>query len=477
MPVAGEHWPGEHCSGEYGPADPDVLVIGAGIVGLFCAYFLRRAGASVTVVERGPAGGPQSCSYGNTGFVGTQGSVPLAEPGVPAQGLRWLLNPRSPFYIKPRLDPELARWLWHFRRACNERDAAAGFGVLLDLKQRSLAILREICGQNELRGAGQPGSQLSPGAPRDPGLDRLAAAFRADGLLVTFRSPAAFDKARASLPHLTGSGIPIRELAPGELDALEPGAEFDVCGALLNEEGAALAVPDFLAGLAGLLAGQGVRICEHTEVTGFEVAGTAGGGRRIERVRTTAGTLRPGHTVLAAGSWSVRCARQLDLGLRLQPAKGYSITVATPPGAPSRPVLLSEGKVALTPLGDRLRIAGTLELSGLDRSVSAGRLAGIRQTVSAYLPRMAPSPTLETWCGLRPCTPDGLPFLGPAEGYRNLAVACGHGHVGMGLAPASGRLIAQVIAGEQPDVDLTPLRPGRYRRRAGGARSYRGSQR
>jgi D-amino-acid dehydrogenase len=175
--------------------------------------------------------------------------------------------------------------------------------------------------------------------------------------------------------------------------------------------------------------------------------------------------LRPGETVIAAGSWSAQCARMLDLRLRLQPAKGYSITIAAPPGAPRRPVLLSEGKIALAPLGDRLRIAGTLELSGLDTAVSGSRVNGIRQTVRSYLPGLDQAHTLETWCGLRPCTPDGLPLLGRAERYRNLSIACGHGHVGMGLAPASGKLIAQLVCGEQPDADLAPLSIERSRRR------------
>jgi D-amino-acid dehydrogenase len=421
-------------------ADPDVLIIGAGIVGLFCAYFLRRAGASVTVAERGPVGGPQSCSYGNTGFVGTQGSVPLAEPGVPAQGLRWLLNPQSPFYIKPRLDAELMRWLWCFRRYCNEADAAAGFRVLLDLKKRSLEILRELCQHGEQAG--------------------LAAVFSATGMIIAFKTAQGFDKACSSVPHLLESGVPVRALTPGELRTLEPDVEFDIHGALYNEEGAALAVPDFLVEFARLLTGMGVRILADTDVTGFEVAG-----RRIERVRTTRCVLRPGHTVIAAGSWSVQCARTLGLRLRLQPAKGYSITVAAPPGAPTRPVLLSEGKVALAPLGDRLRIAGTLELSGLDATVSSARLDGIRQTVRSYLPRLDQAQARQTWCGLRPCTPDGLPFLGRAEPYSNLSIACGHGHIGMGLAPASGKLIAQLVAGDQPDVDMAPFRADRYRRR------------
>jgi len=125
--------------------DPDVLVIGGGVAGLFCAYHLRLRGATVAVAERGSVGGPESCSSGNTGFVGTQGAAPLAEPGVLTQGLRWLRDPESPFYIKPRLDAELASWLWHFRRACNAEDFKAGFGVLLDMKKRSMAILRELC--------------------------------------------------------------------------------------------------------------------------------------------------------------------------------------------------------------------------------------------------------------------------------------------------------------------------------------------
>jgi len=288
----------------------------------------------------------------------------------------------------------------------------------------------------------------------------LAAAFSASGMVIAFKTARGFDKACASVPHLVESGVPVRVLAPGELRALEPDAEFDIHGALYNSEGAALAVPDFLIELARLLVALGVRIQPDTEVTGFGVSG-----RRIEQVRTTRGVLRPGQTVIAAGAWSVQCASKLNLRLRLQPAKGYAITIAAPRGAPRRPVLLSEGKVALTPLGDRLRIAGTLELSGLDTEVSSARVNGIRQTVRSYLPGLDQTQTLETWCGLRPCTPDGLPFLGRAEPYRNLLIACGHGHIGMGLAPASGKLIAQQVCGERPDVDPAPFRTDRYRRR------------
>jgi D-amino-acid dehydrogenase len=416
--------------------DPDVIVIGGGIAGLFCAYHLRCRGASVAVVERGQVGGPASCSSGNTGFVGTQGAAPLAEPGVPAQGLRWLLNPESPFYIKPRWDPGLARWLWHFRRACNEQDAQSGFRVLLEMKKRSLAMLSGLCASSS-----------------------LTASFSAPGLVVAFKTPRGFDQACQSVPQAVAAGVPLRVLSPEDLRALEPGVEFDISGALYNAEGACLRVPGFVTGFAETLARMGVAIHEDAEVTGFEVAG-----RTVTQVRTVRGDFRPGEVVIAAGAWSSECARRLGIGLMLQPAKGYSITISTPRNAPRLPVLLSEGKVALMPIGDRLRIGGTLELSGLDSTVSRRRVDGILRTVRAHFPGLETTRATGIWSGLRPCTPDSLPFIGRAGPRGNVLIASGYGHIGMGLAPAAGELIAQIAAGEQPSMDLAPFRTSRFAR-------------
>jgi D-amino-acid dehydrogenase len=413
--------------------DPDVLVIGGGAVGLFCAYHLRRGGRSVVVVERGSIGDPLSCSSGNTGFVGTQGSAPLADPDVLAQGLR-LLSRESPLQVKPRWDGELLRWLWHFRRACNDQAAQAGFRVLLDMKKRSLEILRELCASGP-----------------------LASTFTARGMVLAFKTPRGFEQACRSVPQSVAGGVPLRILGHRELRALEPDAEFDVYGALYNEEGAYLHLPDFVREFARTLDGMGVEVRARTEVVGFEAADS-----NVTQVRTTRGDLWPGETVLAAGIWSAECARKLDIGLELQPAKGYTVTVEAPGNAPRLPVVLSEGRVAIAPLGDRLRFGGTLELGAMNSTVSHRRVDGILRTVRAYLPRLEHTEVLEAWSGLRPCTPDSLPFVGRAERYRNLSIACGHGHVGMGLAPVSGRLIAQIVAGDQPDLELAPLRVGRY---------------
>lgn len=423
--------------------DPDVLVVGAGVAGLFCAYFLRRSGASVTVIERGQVGGAQSCSSRNTGFVGTQGAAPLAEPGVLSQGLRWLTSPQSPFAIRPRASPELISWLWQFRRFCNEADARTCFGLLLDLKRRSLAILTEVCGTGD-----------------------LAESLTARGMIVAFKTERGFDKACRSVPQAVASGVPLRVLDAAELRALEPGVEFDVHGALFNAEGATLATPGFLTAFAARLAEQGVQFVPDTEVTGFRrLRDGADGTRRIGGVRTSAGDFNPGEVVIAAGAWSPRCARLAGIRLLLQPAKGYTVTIAAPAFAPRLPVLLGEGKVALMPLGDRLRFGGTLELAGLSRATSQARVNGIVSTVRSYLPGLDVGGEQEVWSGFRPCTPDSLPFIGRARPYQNLSVACGHGYIGMGLAPVGGRLIAQLIAGQKPEIDLTPFRVDRFGRR------------
>ncbi|QBS39131.1 FAD-binding oxidoreductase [Nocardia sp. CS682] len=414
-------------------SDPDVVVVGGGVAGLFCAYQLRRSGASVTVLERGELGGPQSCSYGNTGFVGTHGAAPLAEPGMRSLRTLGMLSPDAAFYVKPRLDGELLRWLGHFGRACSAPAAAAGFRALVGMKKRSLEILLGLC--------------ESPS---------IAATFESPGIVLTYRTAEGFAAASRSVARTVASGVPLRILGPGELDELEPKTRFAIHGALYNPEGAYLRVPEFVIEFGRLLREMGIEICERTDVLGLEVRA-----RKVVGLHTNRGDLRPRDVVVAAGAWSTECARLAGIGLTLQPIKGYSVTMDMPPSGPSRPVLLSEGRVAMVPLGDRLRIGGRLELTGMNNNISDRRVQGMLRTVREYLPELEETQTRETWSGLRPCTPDGLPLIG-RTGLRNLLVAVGYGHIGMGLAPAGGELISHILAGEQPITEPAPLRPDRF---------------
>jgi D-amino-acid dehydrogenase len=381
----------------------------------------------VTVIERGRVGGPQSSSSGNTGFVGTHGASVLAEPGMLGRGLRGLANRAAPVVVRPGPDRDLLRWLRLFGRACR---TPPDTGPLVEMKRRSLAMLRELG----------------------------AAEFTESGMVLAFKTGQAFERALAAVPSAVTRGIPLRALSPAELRELEPDAEFDVHGALYNQEGAFVRVPAFMAGLGETLSARNVDICEETAVTDF-----AHGSDAVTVVRTSRGDFRPGAVVIAAGAWSARCARLLDVRLDVQPVRGYSVTVqALPSGEPRRPVLLAEGRAAVTPFGSSVRFAGVLEVSGLGHGPSGRRSDGLRRIVGGYLPGLGRASVLETWSGLRPCTPDSLPFLGRAEPYRNVFVAAGHGAMGMGLAPASGLLIAQAVVGEQPDLDLKPFRIGRF---------------
>jgi D-amino-acid dehydrogenase len=310
--------------------------------------------------------------------------------------------------------------------------------VLTEMKRRSLAILRDLCATED-----------------------LATTFAVSGMVVAFRTRQGFQTARRSVPAAVAGGVATRVLTPGELRDLEPGVSFDIAGALYQENGGYLHAPGFLVGLAGALRGMGVDIREHAAVVGFEVWRD-----RVVRIRTTSGDFEPGEAVLAAGTWSAWCARQLGVPVPLQPVKGYAITLPRSRGAPRAPVLLSEDSVAVRPLGERLRLAGGVELSA-DRTVSRRRVAAILGAVHAYLPGLDLAGAHEVWTGLRPCTPDSLPYLGRTARYANLTLACGHGHVGMGLAPIGGKLVAQLVVGDRPDMDVRPFETDRFTRGRG----------
>jgi D-amino-acid dehydrogenase len=410
--------------------DPDVLVIGGGAVGLWCAAELRRRGASVTVAENGAIGGPQSSSHGNTGFVGTHGVSVLAGPGMLIRGLRGLLDPAAPVAIRPGLDRDLLRWLLLFHRACAGGDVTEGMRVMVDMKRRSLDMLRALSAR-----------------------DSLAGTFTEAGMVLAYQTPRAFEQARAAIPP----GIPLRVLSPDELRTLEPDTAFGISGALYNEEGAFLRVPEFLTELGRLLASEEVEIQAGTPVTGFRTSGDG-----VTGVVTTRGEIRPGTVVIAAGASSAVCARQLGFRLALQPVRGYSVTVKAPPGGPRHPVLLAEGRAAVTPLGEHIRLAGILEVCGLYHGASPRRFEGLRRIVGEYLPGLARAEPVSRWTGVRPGTPDSLPFIGRGVRYRNVVFATGHGAMGMGLAPCTGELVAQLVAGEPPGLDLTPFRLDRF---------------
>ena len=410
----------------------DVLVLGGGIVGVCSAHYLAARGKSVTLLERGEIA--SGCSAGNAGFVCPSHSIPLAQPGVIAKGLKWMFDPDSPFYIKPRFSPALFSWLWKFRAACTEERVRRVMTVLRDLHCESVELFEELS--------------------RTPG---LAFGWTRRGILSLYRTGHAFEGGLKESAALQEIGVPSRSLTPEEIAARVPRARPGLAGAIHFPGDAHLDPLAFVRGLATHVGSRGVDVRTGTEVTGFATSG-----RRITAVRTAQGEFAADQIVLAAGSWSPSLARELRLRIPVQPAKGYSITFPRPDGAPSVPLLLAEAKVGVTPIGDRLRLAGTLELAGLDLTINERRVEAIRRGAGTFLDGLEGAATGDVWRGLRPCTPDGLPILGRSPAFDNLILATGHAMIGVSLGPVTGALVAQIACGEPTDIDLTVLKPERF---------------
>jgi len=409
-----------------------VVVVGAGVIGVCAAWYLAQAGLRVTVVEQGDVAA--GSSYGNAGLVVPSHSIPIAAPGVWWRGLKWMRDPESPFYIRPRLDPALWRWLWQFRGSCTAAHVRRATPLLRDLSYASLALFRDLARLGEV----------------DFG-------FQQAGALAVYRTAAGLAEGTHEAGVLAGAGLPAQVLDGPAARSLEPALAPDVVGAVLFPDDAHLVPDRFVRGLARAAASRGVRFRTGTEVLGFRTAGP-----RVVAVETTRGDLEPDDVVLAAGAWSRELARQLGLRLPIEPAKGYSVTFVRPAAGPRLPLICGEARVAITPMDETLRFAGTLELAGLDFSVNRARVAAIVRGARRYLATAADFPVLEIWRGLRPCTPDGLPIVGRAARLANVVLATGHAMIGVSLGPVTGKLVAQLVAGEPPSVDVRPLSPERF---------------
>ncbi len=410
----------------------DTLVIGAGVVGVCSAFYCAGRGNRVLVLERDEVA--SGASGGNAGLVDPSHSIPLAAPGALGRGFRWLLDPESPFRVKPRLDPGLPGWLWRFARSCRRRTVRRAIPVLRDLGRTSASLHRDLA---SLTGA-------------DWG-------YRRSGFTHIFATRRDFEHGRREASLLAEFGIASRTYGSPAYREIVPGAAEALAGAVHYPEDAQIDPGKFVRRLARLAAEKGVSFRPGTTVTGFRVK--AG---RIEAVRTSSDEFSPGQVVLAAGAWSGRLARQLGLNLAIQPARGFSITLRGPRMTVPMPLLLRESRIAVTPLNGSLRLAGTLELVGFEPGISVRRLDAIRNAVPAYLGNLGPADSEETWAGFRPLTPDGMPVIGRPDGIRNLVVAAGHGMLGMTLGPVTGQIVARLANDYKPDFDLSLLSPNRF---------------
>jgi D-amino-acid dehydrogenase len=416
-----------------------IIVLGSGVIGTTTAYYLGQAGHEVTVIDRQPEAGLET-SYANAGEVSPGYSAPWAAPGIPLKAIKWLLMKHSPLVIRPGLDPAMWRWVFMMLRNCTAARYEVNKGRMVRLAEYSRDCLIEL--------------RRATGISYD---------HRTQGTLQLFRTQQQLDAAASDIAVLERYGVPYELLDAEGCIGTEP-ALAHVRGKYVG----ALRLPNdetgdcfkFTQRLAQLAAEAGVSFRQGVTIDRLNTSGD-----RLTSVSTSAGELKADAFVLALGSYSPLLLREIGIRIPVYPIKGYSITVPIHDAAyaPESTVMDETYKVAITRLGDRIRVGGTAEIAGYDLSLRNARRETLEHSVCDLFPKAGDVARAQFWAGLRPMTPDGTPVMGPTS-YRNLFLNTGHGTLGWTMACGAGRVLADLVSGKRPEIDTAGLFLDRYGR-------------
>ena len=410
-----------------------VLVVGAGIVGIACAHYLSQRGCRVTVVDQGRVGG--GCSHGNCGHLCASHVLPLTDPDNLRAGLKSLFDSTAPFRIKPQWRLSMLIWLWRFAQRCNHR-------TMLEAGHHMKSILDSSAVEYERLFA-------------ETGID---AQWKRHGLLYVLSTRRGMDAFAAQDELLRDEyGIAARRIEGDDLAEFEPALREGLAGAYHYADDASIRPDTLTANWTKWLAAEGVRFEENRRVGSVRSLGD-----RVAALVTDTGEMTADHYVFATGAWSARLGADLDCAIPVEPAKGYSLTMAHPASVPRHPMVLSEHRVAVTPFDDGFRLGSMMELAGFDTDVSPRRIRQLAESAGHYLREPTGNPVHETWSGWRPLTWDSLPIIGRPPRRHNAVLATGHHMLGMTMAPATGRLVAELVVEERPHIDPTPFSPTRF---------------
>lgn len=410
-----------------------VVIIGGGIVGLSCAYYSLKEGNKVTVIDKSDMS--EGASYVNAGYLTPSHIIPLSSPGMMAKGIKWMFNSSSPFYMKPRIDRDFLTWAWRFNKSATKAHVEKAIPLIKDINLLSMDLYSAMHESGELG---------------DFQLEKK-------GLLMLYKSLKEGRHEREVARRAADEGLEVKELSLEELNKLQPGLDPEIAGAVHYLCDAHTSPGEIMAALKNFLTEQGVNIHKAESIEGFTTAGN-----RIIAVKGIKAIYEGDEFVLAAGSWSGPLARRLGLRLSLQAGKGYRINVNRNVGV-RLPAILMEAKVAVTPMRDFTRFAGTMEFSGINNYIRKERVKAIASAAEGYYRglKIAEDEMEGAKCGLRPVSPDGLPYIGRPAGYKNLTIATGHAMMGWSLGPATGKLVSEIIANKKPSMKLDGFHPDR----------------
>jgi len=410
-----------------------VVVVGGGVVGACAAYYLARAGFAVTIVDRGNFGA--ACSHANCGYVCPSHVLPLATPGAVWSTLKTLFQRNSPLKVRPGVVLRNLGWFLSFARRCNKRDMLTAGHAIQALLNSSRTLYDELI--------------LA---------EHIECEWEAKGLLFVFQTPRHFDHyAHADELLRREFAMPARRLESAELATLEPALKPGMAGGYLYESDAHLRPDRLMLELRRVLVGLGVEVRENCEVTGFVRENG-----KAKAVHTKRGDISADRFVLSTGAWAPLLNRELGCRIPIQPGKGYSVTMPRPTVCPTYPLIFEEHRVAVTPFASGYRIGSTMEFAGYDDTMNRSRLALLTDGAKLYLKDPIANPVQEEWFGWRPMTFDGLPVIDFSPAMGNVLIAAGHNMLGLSMATATGKLVAEMHGAGTPHIDPTPYSLKRF---------------
>lgn len=409
------------------------IIVGSGIIGIACAHYLSKAGLQVTVIDRKTIAG--ACSHGNCGYICPSHVLPLTEPGAVRVALKSLFNPRAPFRIKPQMNPAFWNWMWQFARRCTHQQMLAAGKHLKAILDSSMYEYRTLISEEQLN-----------------------CEWTEKGLLYVLQTEKGMHEFAQTDQLLSEHfGVQARRIEGTDLNTVDPALKDNLAGAFYYP-GDASVRPDLLnAQWAERLKQRGVKFVENCELQ--SIGKSAG---RITHLKTSDGEMEADQIIFATGAWSPRLSTELECPIPIQPGKGYSVTMQRPDPCPQYPMLFPEHKVGVSPFQDGYRLGSMMEFTGYNTSIPSHRIQQLRESAKPYLITPFSEGEQQTWFGWRPMTWDSLPIIGRVPNLKNASLATGHNMLGLSLATATGKLIAELIQQQPTHIDPSPYSPTRF---------------
>jgi D-amino-acid dehydrogenase len=413
----------------------NVIIIGGGIVGLSAAFYLRQSGCKVTVLDKNDF--TDNCSYGNAGYVCPSHFIPLATPGIVKQGLKWMFDSKSPFYVQPRLNWPLIEWGIRFIKSATNKQVEAAAVPL-----RDIALLSQHEYETWMK------------------LSGFEFAYEHKGLMEIFQTEAKAEHAHHALEKAHELGLDAIMLNKDDLQKMEPHTTINGLGALFFKCDSHLYPNQLMKSLIAHLKENDVSLITNQEAKRFEYENDS-----VKKIITNDRTFECDEIVIAAGSWSREITTLLGTRLPLVPGRGYSVTLENSPYTLNHPAVLMEGRVAITPMnGNKIRFGGTMEITSTQTAPRMKRVEGILNAVKRYFPEFdIPMPAQDkVWYGYRPCSADGLPYIGRIRKYKNVIVATGHSMLGLSLGAGTGKLVDEIMHDRTRSIDMKAFEVERF---------------